>query len=99
MLRSKALFILLILWTSCVFANATHKVVAVIDGDTIKVLNGQKEEKIRLAKIDAPEMGQAHGQKAKQAFCVVSTGEASLYGSVILTKGVLGPSVVHQINV
>jgi endonuclease YncB( thermonuclease family) len=43
------------------------KVVRVVDGDTIVVLNGQnKQIKIRLYGIDTPEKKQAFGQKAKQ---------------------------------
>lgn len=40
------------------------KVVAVSDGDTIKVLHDGRQEKIRLYGIDAPEKGQEFGQKA-----------------------------------
>ena len=44
------------------------KVVGVTDGDTIKCLtNDKKQIKVRLFQIDAPESGQAYGQKAKQA--------------------------------
>lgn len=41
------------------------QVVAVTDGDTIKVLRDQRQYKIRLNGIDAPEKKQAYGQKAK----------------------------------
>jgi endonuclease YncB( thermonuclease family) len=41
--------------------------VAVSDGDTIKVLaTGRELLRIRIAWIDAPEMGQAFGRRAKQ---------------------------------
>ena len=43
------------------------KVVGVSDGDTIVVLDADRQEhKIRLAGIDAPESGQDFGNKAKQ---------------------------------
>ncbi|MGZ3693679.1 MAG: thermonuclease family protein [Bdellovibrionota bacterium] len=46
----------------------TGKVVAVTDGDTVKVLRPDKTlEKIRLLGIDAPEKNQDFGQKSKQA--------------------------------
>lgn len=46
----------------------TGKVVAISDGDTLTVLDGEKEQhKIRLAGIDAPEKGQPFGTKARQA--------------------------------
>jgi endonuclease YncB( thermonuclease family) len=45
----------------------TGKVVHVADGDTITVLVGREEVKVRLAEIDAPEHGQPWGRRAKQA--------------------------------
>ncbi len=45
----------------------TGKVVAVSDGDTVKVLDADhNQHKIRLIGIDAPEKAQAYGQKSKQ---------------------------------
>jgi endonuclease YncB( thermonuclease family) len=42
-------------------------VIGVSDGDTITVLDsGKQQHKIRLAGIDAPEKGQAFGERAKQ---------------------------------
>lgn len=42
-------------------------VVAITDGDTIKVLDHQNQQhKIRLASIDAPERKQPYGLKSKQ---------------------------------
>lgn len=41
-------------------------VIAVSDGDTVRVLSGDKEVKVRLANIDAPELGQPYGQKSKK---------------------------------
>lgn len=46
----------------------TGKVVGITDGDTLTLLNPAKTQvKICLAGIDAPEGGQAYGQKATQA--------------------------------
>ncbi len=43
-------------------------VVAVIDGDTIKILKKDNEEvRVRLESIDAPDRKQAFGMKARQA--------------------------------
>lgn len=49
-------------------AEIRGKVVAITDGDTIKVLDDLDKGvlKIRLNKIDAPEKNQAFGQKSKQ---------------------------------
>ena len=44
------------------------KVVAITDGDTVKVLTPEKKEiKVRLAGIDAPEKKQAFSEQSKQA--------------------------------
>lgn len=43
------------------------RVVGVADGDTITVLAGREQRKVRLAGVDAPERGQAFGQRARQA--------------------------------
>lgn len=49
-------------------AAALCLVVAVSDGDTIKVrCDQQPEERVRLTQIDTPERGQAFGTRAKQA--------------------------------
>lgn len=42
------------------------RVVGISDGDTVTVLDGQRlSHKVRLAGIDAPELGQPHGQSSK----------------------------------
>jgi endonuclease YncB( thermonuclease family) len=47
--------------------SVESRVVAVVDGDTIKILDEHNELfKIRLAEIDAPEKKQPFGMKAKQ---------------------------------
>ena len=44
------------------------KVIAIGDGDTLTVLDDRKSQhRIRLAGIDAPEKGQAFGNKAREA--------------------------------
>ncbi len=44
------------------------KVVSITDGDTLKVLDSEKQQiKIRLAEIDTPERKQPWGNRAKQA--------------------------------
>lgn len=44
------------------------KVIAITDGDTIELLNKDKQTfKIRFAEIDSPEKDQPYGQKSKQA--------------------------------
>ena len=59
----------LLLLLTCVpaLADFTRRVVGIIDGNTLEVLNGHHAERIRLSGIDCPEKGQAYGQKAKNA--------------------------------
>ncbi|MEQ1836246.1 MAG: thermonuclease family protein [Candidatus Nitrotoga sp.] len=53
--------------------NAAHaeefsaKVIAVMDGDTVLILRGNKQIKVRLAGIDAPEKAQAFGENSTQS--------------------------------
>lgn len=42
------------------------KVVGVTDGDTIRLLVGSRQYKVRLGEIDAPEGGQPYGRAAKR---------------------------------
>ena len=42
-------------------------VVSVHDGDTLTVLVGKQQVKVRLAEIDAPELRQAFGQRSRQS--------------------------------
>jgi len=52
------------------------KVVAVVDGDTIRVLDSRKvQHMIRLHGIDAPEGGQAFGQRSKQHLSAMIMGK------------------------
>ena len=49
-------------------AQATGRVVGVIDGDTLDILTaGFETLRVRLSGIDAPELGQAFGRNAKAA--------------------------------
>ncbi|BBW89478.1 thermonuclease family protein [Klebsiella pneumoniae] len=48
-------------------ADFSGKVVNVIDGDTVRVLNAGKAFKVRLNGIDAPESHQPFGQRSKQS--------------------------------
>jgi endonuclease YncB( thermonuclease family) len=51
--------------------------IGVTDGDTIRVLTAANQQiQVRLAFIDAPEEGQAFGQRAKQAMSELVFGKA-----------------------
>lgn len=60
------LCLLLLFHTGVNAATIQGKVIKVLDGDTIDVLYQSQPQRIRLNGIDAPEKGQAFGQKAKQ---------------------------------
>jgi endonuclease YncB( thermonuclease family) len=65
-MRKTALLIFATLFSFSVHAETiAGKVVGVMDGDTIKVLQNNEEFKIRLYGIDCPEKKLAFGQKAK----------------------------------
>jgi len=54
----------------------TGKVVAISDGDTLTVLDASKQQhKIRLVGIDAPEIIQAFGEKAKNSLSDLVRGK------------------------
>ena len=61
-------FALLLFGCASVWADTiAGRVIAVTDGDTIKVLDAQHVQyKVRLAGIDAPESRQAYGTRSKQ---------------------------------
>jgi len=53
------------------------KVVRVSDGDTLTLLVDRKQVKVRLLEIDAPELHQAFGQRAKQSLGEMCGGHAA----------------------
>jgi endonuclease YncB( thermonuclease family) len=67
-----------LLWAAGALAQDTlhGRVVGVTDGDTLKVLTAEKQLlRVRVSWIDAPEMGQAFGQRAKQAMSALVFGK------------------------
>jgi endonuclease YncB( thermonuclease family) len=62
---------------ACAFSQEiTGRVVAITDGDTLKILTPAHEQiKIRLADIDAPEHDQPYGSRAKQALSDLAYGK------------------------
>lgn len=73
----RKLLALLLLVPALAWADLiTGKVVGVHDGDTLTVLNaGKVQHKIRLAGIDAPELGQAYGQASKKHLAELVAGK------------------------
>jgi endonuclease YncB( thermonuclease family) len=65
-----------VLLASFAFAeDFTASVVAVIDGDSIRVMHGGRAEDIRLNGIDCPEEGQDYFVRAKQAMSELVFGK------------------------
>lgn len=62
------------------FAGAetfSGRVVGISDGDTITVLDAQnRQHRVRLVWIDAPEKGQPYGQEAKENLSMMVYGRA-----------------------
>lgn len=102
---SLTIVIVLFVAVSCLsqtFTAFTGKVVGIADGDTITVLDrDSRQHKIRLAGIDAPEIGQPFGQAAKKKLSdlvfdkmvtVVST-KVDRYGRLVGQVFLLGVDV------
>ena len=65
----------LVLSTEIRAADFCGRVVGIADGDTITVMHDGRGEKIRLYGIDAPEKGQAFGNRAKQFVSSLAFGK------------------------
>jgi endonuclease YncB( thermonuclease family) len=64
---TRRLFLLAAIATAALYAeDFAGKVVAISDGDTIRVMHNGASERIRLWGIDCPEMKQPFGTRAKQ---------------------------------
>lgn len=61
---------------ACGQAPFTGKVTSVADGDTIEILDGKTPRRIRLHGVDAPEKGQAFGDRARQRTAELVMGTA-----------------------
>ena len=60
-------FIVAFVTTSPVTEIITGKVIHIADGDTLVIMHGYDEIKVRLYEIDTPELDQPYGIEAKQA--------------------------------
>lgn len=83
--------LLLVCMAGFCFAPRVHgdeplrgKIVAVTDGDTVKILVGTTMTKVRLWGIDAPEHAQAFGERSKQSLgelCFAKDAEVTSRGT------------------
>ena len=69
----KTILLLIMLHVSLFAFSA--KVIKISDGDTIVVLSGKEQTKIRLYGIDAPELKQPYGKKSKQFLANLIAGK------------------------
>lgn len=69
----KSILLLAMLYAS-LFAFPA-KVIKISDGDTITVLSGKEQTKVRLYGIDAPEKKQDYGQRSKQFLASLIAGQ------------------------
>jgi endonuclease YncB( thermonuclease family) len=70
-------YVLLLCLAHPATADTLHgRVVRILDGDTVEVLDSaQHTERVRLGGIDAPEKSQPFGTQAKQRMVVLSGGQ------------------------
>lgn len=97
------IILLFLLLSSCLNAlELKGKVIAVTDGDTIKLLTQDKvTHKIRLLDIDAPEKKQAFGNKSKDNLAEYIAGKnvTVKYETVDKYKRILGTIYFNQLNI
>ena len=67
--------ILVVFVIACPLFAFPAKVIKISDGDTITVLSGKEQTKVRLYGIDAPEKKQDYGQRSKQFLASLIAGQ------------------------
>jgi len=67
MVFARVLFMGALILAHCAYAETSGKVIGISDGDTLTVLVERQQVKVRLVEIDAPEKGQAFGNRSKQS--------------------------------
>lgn len=95
------LALVLSLSASFIHADMNGAVVSVSDGDTVKVLDDFRVfHKVRLAGIDAPEIGQAFGAISKQSLSDCAFGDrARIEGEKIDRYGrLVGKVLVDDVD-
>lgn len=74
----KNIFFLMFVALSCpaLSADIQGKVVRILDGDTLEVLNMKRPVRVRLADIDAPEKKQAYGRWSTEVLKTLVAGKS-----------------------
>ena len=86
------LLLALIFWTAA--DTLTGKVVKIADGDTVTILVGGNQVRIRLFGIDAPERGQDYSRKSSDALAGLVFGKARLG----IMHDIQSPSTMPNLN-
>jgi endonuclease YncB( thermonuclease family) len=82
-IRQITIVLFLATTTGTAHADFTGRVVAVTDGDTIKVLDSTNTQyKVRLRGIDSPEKGQPYGTASKTNLASIVAGKEVFVESV-----------------
>lgn len=58
-------------------AELDGRVVNVHDGDTLTILSARQQIRVRLADIDAPELGQGFGRASRESLAALCAGQQS----------------------
>jgi endonuclease YncB( thermonuclease family) len=74
-MRARLLLLLLVLAQPAWAEVAIGRVVRVSDGDTLTLLVDQKQLKVRLIEIDAPESKQAFGERSRKSLGDMCAGQ------------------------
>ena len=85
-------------------AEFSGKVIAVMDGDTLLVMQGKNRVKVRLAEIDAPEKAQPYGTASQQSLAEmvmekqiqVASRAIDDYGRMVAMVSMDGLNVNHE---
>jgi endonuclease YncB( thermonuclease family) len=100
--RPAALLVFLLFFLQAHAETLTGRVVRVIDGNAVVVLDAQKvQHKIRLQGIDAPERHQAYGTKSKEHLSELIAGRNVVvdYGKYDRYGRILGKVMVNGVDV
>lgn len=77
----------MLIWVDLFAADSmVGRVVKVTDGDTVTVLVKKTDVIVRLAEIDAPEMGQPWGKRAKQGLAALVFGKQVEFVPTIIDR-------------